>query len=94
VQYRDGDAIKRVELVSLLQNTGTHAFIVVRDDKLLYEAYFNGCQRDAVNISRSIGQVIHPKMAFIFRYRPSQLAQSGPSVNVMPRTEVLLALHL
>jgi CubicO group peptidase (beta-lactamase class C family) len=56
VEYRDGDSVKRLELDHLLRSTGTHAFIVVRDDRLLYEGYFNGYQRNSVCISRSMAK--------------------------------------
>ncbi len=56
VEYYDGDALKRIELDDLLRSTGTHAFIVIRDGKLLYENYFNGYQRDAICVSRSVAK--------------------------------------
>lgn len=37
VQYEDGEGAKRVALSELLRSTGTHAFIVVRDNQVLYE---------------------------------------------------------
>ena len=58
VEYRDGDTVKRVALDDLLRSTGTHAFIVTRDDQLLYENYFNGYQRDSVCLSRSIAKSV------------------------------------
>jgi CubicO group peptidase (beta-lactamase class C family) len=36
--------------------TGTPGFIIIRDDKLLYEDYFNGYQRDSICVSRSLGK--------------------------------------
>src|SRR5271154_6683610 len=45
VEYDDGQGVKRVALSELLQTTGTHAFIVIRDDQVLYENYFNGFAR-------------------------------------------------
>lgn len=56
VEYHDGDELKGVALDELLQSTGTHAFIVIQDDKLLYENYFNGYQRDSICVSRSIAK--------------------------------------
>jgi hypothetical protein len=48
VEYYDGDTLERAALDELLPSTGTHGFIVIRDDQLLYEGYFNGYQRDSV----------------------------------------------
>jgi CubicO group peptidase (beta-lactamase class C family) len=56
VEFKDGDTIKHVALDELLRSTGTHAFIVIRGDTLLYEGYFNGYQRDSICISRSLAK--------------------------------------
>ena len=56
VEYKDGDSIKRVALDKLLESTGTHAFIVIKDGKLLDERYLNGYQRDSICISRSMAK--------------------------------------
>ena len=56
VEYKDGDSIKRVALDKLLESTGTHAFIVIKDGKLLDERYLNGYQRDSICISRSVAK--------------------------------------
>ena len=58
VQYDDGDRVKQVALSELLSSTGTHAFIVIRDNQVLYENYFNGFARDsrctAWSVSKSV----------------------------------------
>ena len=56
VQYYEGDTLKRADLAELLPSTGTHAFIVIRNDKILYENYFNGYQRDSICLSRSVAK--------------------------------------
>ncbi len=56
VKYYENDALKSAALEELLPSTGTHAFIVIRDDQLLYEDYFNGYQRDSVCVSRSLAK--------------------------------------
>jgi CubicO group peptidase (beta-lactamase class C family) len=58
VEYHEDDTLKHVALDELLRSTGTHAFIVLRDDKLLYEDYFNGYQRDSVCVSRSVAKSV------------------------------------
>lgn len=41
------------DLDSFLTRTGTQAFIVIQDDRILYEKYFNGYQRDSIVTSFS-----------------------------------------
>jgi CubicO group peptidase (beta-lactamase class C family) len=56
VEYHDGNVLKRVALAELLRSTGTHAFIVVRDNQVLYENYFNGFQRDSLCTAWSLSK--------------------------------------
>jgi CubicO group peptidase (beta-lactamase class C family) len=56
VEYQEGDSVKRAALGDLLRSTDTHAFIVVRDDQVLYENYFNGYRRDSLNESWSMAK--------------------------------------
>ena len=56
VEYKDGNSIKRVALDQLLESTDTHAFIVIKDGKLIDERYLNGYQRDSICISRSVAK--------------------------------------
>ena len=56
VEYDDGGGVKRVALSELLRSTGTHAFIVIRDNQVLYENYFNGYARDSVCTSWSLAK--------------------------------------
>jgi CubicO group peptidase (beta-lactamase class C family) len=58
VEYKEGAAVKSVALSELLRSTGTHAFIVIRDNQVLYEDYFNGYARDSLctvwSVSKSV----------------------------------------
>ncbi len=58
VQYEDGGVVKRVALSELLRSTSTHAFIVVRDNQVLYENYFNGFERDSVCTAWSLSKSV------------------------------------
>jgi CubicO group peptidase (beta-lactamase class C family) len=51
---RDG----RINFDKFLASTGTTAFIVIKDDKILYEKYFNGYHRDSIGTSFSIAKSI------------------------------------
>jgi CubicO group peptidase (beta-lactamase class C family) len=58
VEYKDGEVVKRVALPELLRSTGTHAFIVVRDNQVLYEDYFNGYARDSLCTAWSVSKSV------------------------------------
>jgi len=44
------------DLEAFLTKTGTQAFIVIQDDAILYEGYFNGAQRDSIVTSFSVAK--------------------------------------
>ena len=44
------------KLDAFLDGTGTQAFLVIRDDTLLYERYFMGYQRDSIVTSCSVAK--------------------------------------
>jgi hypothetical protein len=44
--FQSNPAIK--DLDAFLEETGTQAFLVIRDDTILYERYFGGNKRDAI----------------------------------------------
>ena len=44
------------DLDRFLAANGTQAFIVIRDDKVLYERYFNGARRDSIVTSFSVAK--------------------------------------
>jgi hypothetical protein len=56
VEFNDGGSMKKVALDELLRSTGSHAFIIVSHDHLLYENYLNGYQRDSINFSASMAK--------------------------------------
>ena len=56
VEYHHGATLKRDALEDLLRSTGTHAFIVIRNDRILYENYFNAYQRSSICLSRSVAK--------------------------------------
>ena len=44
------------DLEGFLESTQTQAFLVIQDDKILYEGYFNGTQRDSIVTSFSVAK--------------------------------------
>jgi CubicO group peptidase (beta-lactamase class C family) len=53
IQYLYNNRDKSARLDELLERTGTTAFIVISNEKIVYEKYFNGYMRDSVNTSFS-----------------------------------------
>ena len=51
-----GGQAKRRDFESLLERSGTVAFLVIQDDTLLYEGYFHGYQRESTVTSFSISK--------------------------------------
>ncbi len=45
-----------MELEEFLQSTNTTSFIVIKDDAILYEGYFNGYERDSIVTSFSVAK--------------------------------------
>lgn len=57
VRYlRDGREKQIGNLDDFLRSTETTAFIVIKDDEILYEKYFNGYTRDSINTSFSMAK--------------------------------------
>src|SRR5690606_10336622 len=50
------DPVVGEDLDAFLENNGTQAFIVIQDDTVLYEHYFNGAQRDSIVTSFSVAK--------------------------------------
>jgi len=44
------------DLETFLESTKTQAFIVIQDDRILFEGYFNGVQRDSIVTSFSVAK--------------------------------------
>lgn len=48
----------KAELEKVLELSETTAFLVIKNDSLLYEGYFNGYSRESINTSFSVGKSI------------------------------------
>ena len=84
VEYADGDAVKRVALDELLRTTGTHAFIVVRDNQVLYENYFNGFARDSLCTAWSVSKSVTSALVGIAIAEGYIKSLDDPIVNYLP----------
>jgi CubicO group peptidase (beta-lactamase class C family) len=56
IEYRYRNNTIKCTLDELLLSTGTTAFIIIKDDALLYEKYFNKYTRESINTSFSVAK--------------------------------------
>lgn len=56
VEYRSEGKFMQADLEEFLRSTQTTSFLIIRDDAILYEGYFNGFRRDSVVTSFSIAK--------------------------------------
>ncbi|MBD3329384.1 serine hydrolase [Candidatus Dojkabacteria bacterium] len=49
---------EKVELLDILKNSGTTAFLVIKNDTLIFEKYLNGYQKNSINTSFSVAKSI------------------------------------
>lgn len=56
VRYTYKGEPRTADLETILQDTRTTAFIVIKDDVILYERYFHGYERDSLNTSASVAK--------------------------------------
>lgn len=84
VEYTDGEAVKRVALDELLRTTGTHAFIVVRDNRLLAEDYFNGFERASLCTAWSLSKSVTSALVGIAIAEGYIKSLDDPIVNYLP----------
>jgi CubicO group peptidase (beta-lactamase class C family) len=59
IQYKEDGGTKQANFDEFLRSTGTTAFIVIEDDTILYENYFNGNQRDSIVTSFSSAKSVN-----------------------------------
>jgi len=84
VEYKEGDAMKRVALSELLSSTGTHAFIVIRDNQVLYENYFNGYERDSLCTAWSLSKSVTSALVGIAISEGYIKSLDDPITNYLP----------
>jgi len=56
VEYRSGGELLRLGFEDFLASTQTTSFILIKDDVLRYEGYFNGFRRDSIVTSFSVAK--------------------------------------
>jgi CubicO group peptidase (beta-lactamase class C family) len=58
IEYKQDGQVKRANLEELLKSTQTTSFIVIKDDAIRYEGYFNGYHRDSIVTSFSMAKSV------------------------------------
>ncbi len=84
VEYSEGDTVKHVALSELLRTTGTHAFIVIRDNQVLYENYFNGFARDSLCTAWSVSKSVTSALVGIAISEGYIKSLDDPITNYLP----------
>jgi CubicO group peptidase (beta-lactamase class C family) len=84
VEYKEGDTVKSAALSELLRSTGTHAFIVVRDNQVLYEDYFNGYARDSLCTAWSLSKSVTSALVGIAISEGYIKTLDDPITNYLP----------
>ena len=56
IHYTFQGEARTAHLETLLEESGSSAFVVIQDDTILYEEYFNGYSRDSFNTSASVAK--------------------------------------
>jgi CubicO group peptidase (beta-lactamase class C family) len=76
--------VKRVVLSELLRASDTHAFIVIRDNQVLYEDYFNGFARDSLCTSWSLSKSVTSALVGIAISEGYIKSLDDPITNYLP----------
>ena len=84
VEYDNSGSVKQVALSELLRSTGTNAFIVVRDNQVLYENYFNGSARDSLCTAWSLSKSVTSALVGIAIFEGYIKSLDDPITNYLP----------
>jgi CubicO group peptidase (beta-lactamase class C family) len=55
-QMSPNSTVSQTPFNQMLASTQTTAFLIIKDDRLIYENYFNGYERDSINTSFSVAK--------------------------------------
>jgi CubicO group peptidase (beta-lactamase class C family) len=58
IEYRQGGQVQQAGFEEFLQSSQTTSFIVIKDDTIRYEGYFNGYNRDSIVTSFSMAKSV------------------------------------
>jgi CubicO group peptidase (beta-lactamase class C family) len=75
---------RTARLADLITQSDTKAFIVIRDDAVVYEGYFNGSSRDAIDTSFSIAKSVTSTLVGIAIDEGKIGSVNDPVINYLP----------
>jgi CubicO group peptidase (beta-lactamase class C family) len=58
IEYKQDGQVKQANFEDFLKSTQTTSFIVIKDDTIVYEGYFNGYKRDSIVTSFSMAKSV------------------------------------
>ncbi|MBL7870580.1 MAG: serine hydrolase [Cyclobacteriaceae bacterium] len=92
---------EKAELINLLEQSGTTAFLIIKNDTILYEKYLNGYERESINTSFSVAKSITSLVVgkaideqLIKGVKDSVVTYIPGLINTSPEYEKLLISHL
>jgi CubicO group peptidase (beta-lactamase class C family) len=75
---------KQSELIDVLENSGTTAFLVIKNDTLIYEKYLNNYKRNSINTSFSVAKSITSLITGIAIDEHLIKSVNDPVINYIP----------
>jgi CubicO group peptidase (beta-lactamase class C family) len=84
IEYGEGKEQKTVQLDEFLRVNGTSAFIIIRNDAILYEKYFNGLNRSSIVTSFSLTKSVLSSLVGIAIEEGYIKSIDEPVINYIP----------
>jgi len=84
IEYKQGGQLKQASFAEFLRSTQTTSFIVIKDDAIRYEGYFNGYTRDSVVTSFSIAKSVTSALVGIAIDEGAIHSGDDPIVSYLP----------
>jgi CubicO group peptidase (beta-lactamase class C family) len=87
IEYRVDGQLKEADFEEFLESTDTTSFIVIKDDAILYEGYFNGYKRDSIVTSMSTAKSVTSALIGIAIDEGYLRSVEDPMVEYLPEME-------
>jgi CubicO group peptidase (beta-lactamase class C family) len=87
IEYQVEGQTRTADFDAFLQSTNTTSFIVIKDDAILYEGYFNGYERDSIVTSFSTAKSVTSALIGIAIDEGSIGSVNDPMVSYLPEME-------
>jgi CubicO group peptidase (beta-lactamase class C family) len=87
IEFSDRGQRQRAATLDLLTRNGTTSFLLIRDDLLVYEGYFNGTRRDSIQTSFSTAKSVGSTLVGLAIADGSIRSVDDPIVKYLPELE-------